>query len=374
MADDGDLRRDLLWRIEARRGSIQAFLRAHRPRTRRRATITVVLSSLAALFTAGPALGGEPFAQSVQDSLGLASDSYVWRTLCLLALLVSVAAAVLTNLGKAQDDVARLSSAEAANTELEGLTGLMQFGHLSRGGRRQALPAVHRQDPVRRRAAAARWRWPRRPRPGRVSTGRRRCPASTGRRPRSSTRRLLRRPATTAPQPPGLLTRRRFRPRAAPSMRPPAGVRSQARCVPSAAIEPGGQLRARLLAGEHARARPGRCRRRRAPSTPSPQAPTAFRWRNASCSRTTARKSPSLGAPSATTIASNSIDRPVANVRSTISTFLPLHQLAAVRGDDPQQRALGLQRLAQRGDPGEVGARPGHHADDPAGDRERRRA
>src|SRR4051812_39213058 len=131
MADDGDLRRDLLWRIEARRGSIQAFLRAHRPRTRRRATITVVLSSLAALFTAGPALGGEPFAQSVQDSLGLASDSYVWRTLCLLALLVSVGAAVLTNLGKAQDDVARLSSAEAANTELEGLSGLMQFGHLS---------------------------------------------------------------------------------------------------------------------------------------------------------------------------------------------------------------------------------------------------
>ena len=44
---------------------------------------------------------------------------------------MSVAAAVLTNLGKAQDDVARLSSAEAANTELEGLTGLLQFGHLS---------------------------------------------------------------------------------------------------------------------------------------------------------------------------------------------------------------------------------------------------
>ena len=131
MPDDNDLRRDLLWRIDARRASVQAFLREHRPRTRRRATITVVLSSLAALFTAGPAFGGEPFAESVQDTLGLASDSYVWRTLCLLALLVSVGAAVLTNLGKAQDDVARLSSAEAANTELEGLAGLMHFGHLS---------------------------------------------------------------------------------------------------------------------------------------------------------------------------------------------------------------------------------------------------
>ena len=131
MADDEALRRDLLWRIEARRASIQAYLREHRPRTRRRATITVVLSSLAALFTAGPALGGEPFAQSVQNSLGLASDSYVWRTLCFLTLLVSIASAILVNLGKANDEVAKLSSAEAANTELEGLTGLLQFGRVS---------------------------------------------------------------------------------------------------------------------------------------------------------------------------------------------------------------------------------------------------
>ena len=131
MADDSDLRRDLLWRIEARRASVHAFLREHRPRTRRLATITVVLTSLAAVFTAGPALGGEPFAESVQDALGLNSDSYVWRTLCLLALLVSVGAAVLTNIGKSNNDMAKLSSAEAASTELEGLSSLLQFGHLS---------------------------------------------------------------------------------------------------------------------------------------------------------------------------------------------------------------------------------------------------
>ena len=35
MADDDDLRRDLLRRIEARRAAVQAFLRANRPRTRR---------------------------------------------------------------------------------------------------------------------------------------------------------------------------------------------------------------------------------------------------------------------------------------------------------------------------------------------------
>jgi hypothetical protein len=131
MADDDALRRDLVWRIETRRASIQSYLRQHRPRTRRKATVTVVLSSLAALFTAGPALGGEPFAESVQNSLGLASDSYVWRTLCFLTLLVSIGSAVLVNLGKADDDVAKLSSAEAANTELEGLTGLLQFGRVT---------------------------------------------------------------------------------------------------------------------------------------------------------------------------------------------------------------------------------------------------
>ena len=64
---------------------MQAFLRTNRPRTRRRATITIVFSSLAAVFTAGPAVGGETFAEGA-ERLGLASDSYVWRTLCLLTL------------------------------------------------------------------------------------------------------------------------------------------------------------------------------------------------------------------------------------------------------------------------------------------------
>jgi hypothetical protein len=130
MAEDDDLRRDLLWRIEARRASVQAFLRTHRPRTRRRANVAIVLSSLAALFTAGPAFGGEGFAAAVQSTLNLRSDSYVWRILCLLALLVSVSSATLINISKSQDDVAKLSTAEAANAELEGLSSLLQFGQL----------------------------------------------------------------------------------------------------------------------------------------------------------------------------------------------------------------------------------------------------
>jgi hypothetical protein len=131
MADDSDLRRDLLWRIETRRAAVQAYLRTNRPRTRRRANLIILLTAISALATAGPALGGEPFAQNVQNLFGLVSDSFVWRILCLVALLVSVAGAVLTNISKSQDDVGRLSAAEAANAELDGLASLLQYGHMS---------------------------------------------------------------------------------------------------------------------------------------------------------------------------------------------------------------------------------------------------
>lgn len=131
MAEDSEHRRDLLLRIETRRAGVQTFLRENRPRLRRRANITIVLTSLSAAFTAGPALGGESFADSVQNGLGLATESVVWRVLCLLALVVSIGAAVMANLAKSQDADARLSTAEAAGAELEGLATLLHFGHLS---------------------------------------------------------------------------------------------------------------------------------------------------------------------------------------------------------------------------------------------------
>jgi cytochrome bd-type quinol oxidase subunit 2 len=131
MPEDDRLRRDLLARIEQRRAGVQAFLRANRPRIRRRANVTIVLSSLAAVFTAGPALGGVPFAESVQNSLGLSTESIVWRVLCLAAMLVSVGAAVMTNIAKSQDAEARLSTVEAVNAELDGLASLLHYGHLS---------------------------------------------------------------------------------------------------------------------------------------------------------------------------------------------------------------------------------------------------
>ena len=132
MAEDEAMLRDLMTRIEARRTGAAHYLRENRPGQRRRANLTIVLSSLAAVVTAGPAFGGEKFSEGVQHLLGLSSDSYVWRTLCMVALLVSVGAAVMTNLAKSQEAALnRLTTAEAAKAELDGLSELLRFGHLS---------------------------------------------------------------------------------------------------------------------------------------------------------------------------------------------------------------------------------------------------
>jgi cytochrome bd-type quinol oxidase subunit 2 len=131
MADQVDRRQDLLRRINARRAGVQAYLRRRGPRVRRWTTVTLVLTSLSAVFTAGPALGGVPFAEAVKNLLGINSTSTVWKTLCFLALLVSVGATVLTNINRSRDPVAELSAVEAAGAELEGLATLLEFGTIS---------------------------------------------------------------------------------------------------------------------------------------------------------------------------------------------------------------------------------------------------
>ncbi len=131
MADQSDLRQDLLRRVDARRAGIKAFLRERRPRVKRRVTVTLALTSLSAACTAGPGFGGTDFAESVESVFNLSSSSDVWRVLCILSTLISVAAAVLMTIDKADDSVAQLSAVEAADAELEGLAMLLEFGHLS---------------------------------------------------------------------------------------------------------------------------------------------------------------------------------------------------------------------------------------------------
>src|SRR4051794_41386672 len=79
MRDEEEKRRDLMARIEARRSGAARFLRQNRPGIRRRANITIVLSSLAAIFTAGPAIGGGELPPGGPGTPRLAGGSHLLR-------------------------------------------------------------------------------------------------------------------------------------------------------------------------------------------------------------------------------------------------------------------------------------------------------
>jgi exonuclease VII small subunit len=128
--DERVLRRQLVERVRARRIDIDGFLDRARPRNSRLATVGIVSSALAAVFTGGPAIGGETFAKAAQGFVGSTTDSPVWRSLCALALVVSVVAAICTNLMRSQNATARISAAETANAELDSLQTMLEFGQV----------------------------------------------------------------------------------------------------------------------------------------------------------------------------------------------------------------------------------------------------
>lgn len=130
MGEMGKDRQELLRRIEAQRANIDAFIRQVRPRSARLANISIISSSAAAIFTAGPALGGVSFAEALQRTFSLPTNSIVWRVLCFAALLVSLVATISAQLSKSQDRAAQLSTAEACDTELEGLQALLELDQL----------------------------------------------------------------------------------------------------------------------------------------------------------------------------------------------------------------------------------------------------
>lgn len=111
--------------------------------------VSIISSALAAALTAGPALGGQGFTDSVAGAFNTGEDSTVWRVLCLLTLVVSVISAIAVNLSKSRNWEARIISAEACNAELEGLQTLLEFGQIPVNEGREDVPAVRRQGSFR---------------------------------------------------------------------------------------------------------------------------------------------------------------------------------------------------------------------------------
>ncbi|MBT1001421.1 hypothetical protein KIH31_02290 [Paenarthrobacter sp. DKR-5] len=130
MDDQAEARRELSARIDEQRASIREFLRRARPRRTRLTNISIIGSSLAAALTVGPATGGKKFTEAIQGLFSLSDDSVVWRLLCLAAVVLSVAAAVATNLANSTNVAAQVTAAETCNAELEGLQLSLSLGQL----------------------------------------------------------------------------------------------------------------------------------------------------------------------------------------------------------------------------------------------------
>jgi hypothetical protein len=119
---------DILGRIRDKRAEVERFLGAAVPRKRRLLNTTIVGGSLAAAFTAGPAVGGQPFTAWLTMSLGLTSPS--WRLLCGAASVASILATVATQVLKSNNLEQNIGRAQSARAKLEVLETSVTLGQL----------------------------------------------------------------------------------------------------------------------------------------------------------------------------------------------------------------------------------------------------
>ena len=131
MEESADTRQRLSERIDQKQQAIRSYIGRERPRRNRLSNISIVGSALAAMLTAGPAVGGTGFTEAIQGIFSLQEDSIVWRFLCLAAVIFSVAAALATNFANSRALGEKVSAAESANAQLEGLQLSLNFGNLA---------------------------------------------------------------------------------------------------------------------------------------------------------------------------------------------------------------------------------------------------
>ena len=108
---------DLLASVRQKRQQLDRFLSAAVPRKRRLLNVSIVAGALAAVLTAAPAVGGQPFTAWLTGLLGLASPS--WRVLCGIAAVCSVMASVATQLLKSNQLEERVVRALGCRAKLE---------------------------------------------------------------------------------------------------------------------------------------------------------------------------------------------------------------------------------------------------------------
>jgi hypothetical protein len=124
-------KQDLLSQIRRKRTQIESFLAVTRPRKRRLLNTTIVGGSLAAVLTAGPAVGGPSLTVALTGALGLnPASSPSWRILCAAASVCSIMATVATQLLKSQNIEEHVTRAQGCRAKLEVLDVGLTLGQL----------------------------------------------------------------------------------------------------------------------------------------------------------------------------------------------------------------------------------------------------
>ncbi len=124
LGDTPDGRKKLKQRIREKKDHIETFLDRMQPRSNHLTLASIVCGGLAGLVTAGPAVGGPSFTQTVTETLGATSPS--WRWLCAVATILSFLATTALAIHKIQDLANKVAKAQAAYGRLEALETLLE--------------------------------------------------------------------------------------------------------------------------------------------------------------------------------------------------------------------------------------------------------
>ncbi|WP_262103359.1 exodeoxyribonuclease VII small subunit [Arthrobacter sp. Marseille-P9274] len=128
--DNAQGRQDLTREIDERRESIRAYLRRARPKRSLLTNISIIASATAAALTAGPGFGQDGFNNAIASIFSLPDSAVVWQVICVLASILSLAAAICTGLANSHNTAERISTAESASAQLEGLLAALKYGQL----------------------------------------------------------------------------------------------------------------------------------------------------------------------------------------------------------------------------------------------------
>ncbi len=120
----------VLVELQRQREHLERFLRRNQPRQQRLSGLAVTGSSLAAVLTAAPALGGQAFTSELTELLNLQSPS--WRWICAAAALLSALASASSQVLQSSRLEEKVNRCQTARARLEALELGLELGQFNR--------------------------------------------------------------------------------------------------------------------------------------------------------------------------------------------------------------------------------------------------